>query len=198
MSIDVDEAKVNRNEFGLWAGWTLATAAALVLGFALPALVINNVELGIARIVLPLLAGFLVGLFQWLALRSYLTHSADWILHGGASWALAFALGLLLIETLSGSVFGTILGYLLFGVILAVVQWPVLRREIPQVLPWVLANVIGWGLGALLSQLALNLFVAGDVIQPFVTSLVHAVVTGLVAGALTGLALVYIVRRPEL
>ena len=156
MSIDVDEAKVNRNEFGLWAGWTLATMVALVLGFALPALVVNNMELGIARIVLPLLAGFLVGLFQWLALRRYLTHSVDWILHGGASCALAFALGLLLVETLSGSVLGTILGYLLFGVILALVQWPVLRREIPQVLPWVLANIIGWGLGALLSQLALR------------------------------------------
>jgi hypothetical protein len=32
-SIDIDEAKVARNEFGLWLGWTVATAIGMLIGY---------------------------------------------------------------------------------------------------------------------------------------------------------------------
>lgn len=156
MTVDIDEVKLNRNEFGLWAGWTLATTAGMLLGFLPILLFIDSLPLWLLRILIPLWSGFLVGLFQWLALRGYLTNSVDWVLNGGAGWALGFALGLVIIQALSGSFLGAVLGYILFGIIIGILQWPVLRREIPSAAIWVIASVVGWALGALLSQLGLE------------------------------------------
>lgn len=197
MSIDISEAKVARNEVGLWLGWTLATGLGMLLGLLPFVLFIDDLNMLLARILIPLVAGFLVGIFQWLVLRPYLTHSVDWILNGGAGWALAYALGLVIIQALADVPFGAWIGYLLFGLIIAVVQWPVLRREIPNVIPWVIANIIGWALGAYLSQAILNLVVNTDTISQAVSTGFLSGLTGLIAGAITGLALVWIVRKPE-
>lgn len=197
MAIDLDEAKIARNEPGLWLGWTLASAAGMLLGLLPFVLLIDLLDLWLVRILVPLWAGFMVGVFQWLALRRYMTHSADWILNGGAGWALGYALGLIIIQALAGSVLGALVGYILFGVIIALLQWPVLRREIPDVIPWVLASVLGWGLGAFISQAVLNAVTSGDTIPQVVSTAVISGVTGLVAGAITGLALVWIARHPE-
>jgi hypothetical protein len=198
MAIDIDEARVNRSEFSLWLAWTLATAAGMILGFVPWAFVIADLNLLLVRILLPLVAGVLVGLFQWFALRPYLTRSVDWVLNGGAGWALGFALGLLVIQTVGRNALGVLVGYALFGLIIAMLQWPVLRREIPHVAAWVIASILGWALGAYLSQASLNVLVAGGGEESQVlSSLVIAGVTGLVAGAITGLALVWIVRQPD-
>jgi hypothetical protein len=197
MTIDIDEAKVNRNEFGLWLGWTLATAIGMLLGLLISIPLVNLLDLQWSRVIVPLLTGFLIGLAQWTALRSYLIDAADWILAGGASWAVGYALGLFLINVLSDTALGGLVGYLLFGLIIAIVQWPILRREIPNVWAWILANLIGWTLGFYLSQLALGLFFADPVIAPVASTSVISAVSGLVAGGVTGLALVWIVRQPE-
>lgn len=122
MTIDIDERKVARNEAGLWLGWTLATLGGMVAGFLLPAIFFPEVDLGLARVIIPLLAGFFVGFFQWLVLRSYVSRASDWILSGGAGWAAGFALGLLAMEFLSGSFLTRLLSYLLFGIIIAIFQ----------------------------------------------------------------------------
>jgi hypothetical protein len=197
MGIDIDEAKVQRNEFGLWLGWTLATALGMLLGFLPSLLLVNILDLPWARIIVPLLAGFLIGLAQWAVLRNYLVESYDWVLAGGASWAVGYTLGLFLINSLSGTGLAGFLGFALFGFIVAIVQWPLLRREIPNVWSWILANVIGWALGFYAGQLSLNLFFTDPAINPVVSTSVVSVASGLVAGAITGLALVWIVRQPE-
>ncbi len=197
MTIDVDEAKVKRSGFSLWLAWTLATAAGMLLGLVPFALLSPDLNVLLVRLLLPLWTGFLIGLFQWLVLRPYLTHSVDWVLNGGAGWALGFALGLLLIQALGSSPLGALLGYLLFGLIIAVLQWPVLRREIPNALPWVLASMVGWALGAYLSQIVLGGLFTGEAPSQLVSTSVVAAVTGLVAGAITGLALIWIVRQPD-
>jgi hypothetical protein len=198
MAIDIDEAKVNRSEVTLWLAWTLATAAGMILGFVPFAFFVADLNLLLMRILLPLLAGVLVGLFQWLVLRPYLTHSVDWVLNGGAGWALGFALGLLVIQAMGRSPLGQLAAYVLFGLIVAGLQWPVLRREIPHVAPWVAASIVGWALGAYLSQASLGLLAAGGgEVNQVLSSLVIAGLTGLVAGAITGLALVWIVRQPD-
>lgn len=197
MTIDIDEAKVERNPAGLWLSWTLATAAGMLLGFVPASLVVENIDLGLARVLVPLLAGFLVGLLQWVVLRPYLVLASDWILAGAAGWAVGFALGLAVIQALSGSLIGAIAGYLLFGVLIGLIQWPVLRREIPNALSWVLASVLGWAAGLLAAQLALSLLFGDNPVHPVVTSAISAGVSGLVAGAITGLAFVQIVRQPE-
>src|SRR5215216_5910361 len=195
--IDIDEAKVQRNEFGLWLAWTLATALGMLFGFLPSLLLVNVLDLQWTRIIVPLLAGFLIGIMQWAVLRNYLTSSSDWILAAGASWAVGFALGLFLMNGLAGTRLGGWIAYILFGIIVAVVQWPLLRREIPHVWMWILANVVGWTAGFYLSQVALNLFFNAPSIPPITSTSFISVVSGLVAGAITGIALVLIVRQPE-
>jgi hypothetical protein len=197
MTIDISEAKVARNEFGLWLGWTLATAAGMLAGFLIAWLLVDETDLGLARVLVPLVAGFSVGFLQWLVLRNYLTYSVDWILTGGAGWAIGYAVGLILLQFLAGSLLSVLIGYLLFGLSIAIFQWPVLRREIPNAIPWVLANIIGWALGAYLSQFFLNLVYTGSAINPLLSTGVLSGLTGLIAGAITGLAFVWIVRQPE-
>lgn len=197
MTLDIDEAKVERNEFGLWLGWTLATAGGMLIGFLPALLLVNVLNLGLAQIVVPVLAGTLVGLAQWVALRRFLVAHSDWILATGASWALGYVLGLFLIQHMPATVLGGILGYLLFGAIVALVQWPLLRREIPHLLVWIIASAIGWTAGFWASQAVLTLFYNDSLIAPAVSTTVIAVTSGLVAGAITGLALVWIVRKPD-
>ena len=197
MTIDLDEAKIERNEFGLWLGWTLATAGGMLVGFLLTLPLVNILDLGFARIVVPLLAGVLIGFSQWIVLRYYLTTSSDWILAGGAAWAAGYALGLLLIQNLSNTIFGGFGAYLLFGAIVALIQWQMLRREIPSLLGWVLINMGGWAAGLWASQVVLSLIFHQPVIPPAVSTTVIAGTSGLVAGAITGIALVWIARKPE-
>ena len=77
MTIDIDEVKVERNEFGLWLGWILATAGGMLIGFLPTILLVNLLNLGLAQIIVPVFAGTLVGLAQWLALRRFLIASSD-------------------------------------------------------------------------------------------------------------------------
>jgi hypothetical protein len=198
MTIDIDEAKVERSEIGLWLGWTLATAGGMLLGFLPTVLLVDVLNLGLAQIIVPVLAGTIIGFSQWIVLRRYVTTSSNWILAGGTSWAAGYVLGLLLVQTLPSTMFVEVIGYLLFGVIVALVQWPVLRREIPNLFTWMLASSLGWAAGFWTSQAVLPLFFTGPAIEPAVSTTVIAVTSGLVAGAITGIALVWIVRRPEL
>ncbi len=198
MALDIDEAKVQRNEFGMWLGWTLATALGLLIGFLPSLLLVNMLSLQWSRVIIPLLAGFLIGLAQWIVLRNYVVNSHDWALAGGTSWAAGYALGLFLIDTLSRTPLGRLIGYILFGAIVATVQYPILRREIPHLWSWILANVIGWTLGFYLSELALNLFSNTSAILPLASTSITSAVAGLVAGAITGIALIWIVRQPDI
>jgi hypothetical protein len=196
MTIDIDEVKVERNELGLWLGWTLATAGGMFLGFLPTILLVNVLDLGLAQIAVPVLAGTVIGFAQWLVLRRFVTASTQWDWTDGISWAAGYILGLLLIQMLPSTVFVVFLGYFLFGVIVALVQWPVLRREIPQAFTWLIASAIAWAVGYWVSQAVLSLF-TDPLIDPVVGTAVIAITSGLVAGAITGLALIWIVRKPE-
>lgn len=196
MTIDIDEVKVERNELGLWLGWTLATAGGMLLGFLPTILLVDVLSLGLAQIAVPVVAGTVIGLAQWLVLRRYVTASTQWDWTDGLSWAAGYILGLLLIQLLPSTVFAVFIGYFLFGIVVALVQWPVLRREIPQVLTWLLASAVAWAIGYWVSQAVLSLF-TDPLIDPVVGTTVIAVTSGLVAGAITGVALIWIVRKPE-
>lgn len=138
-----------------------------------------------------------MGLSQWLLLRRWLTRSVDWISNGGAGWAVGYALGLVIIRALGGSLVGTAVGYLLFGAIVAALQWPVLRREIPNPVPWVIGSMAGWALGAWLAQAAVGLLFDGRPVRRVWSTAVIAAVTGLVAGGITGGVLLWIVPGPD-
>src|SRR5919108_90540 len=196
MTIDIDEVKVERNELGLWLGWTLATAGGMLLGFLPSILLVNVLNLGLAQIAVPVLAGTVIGFAQWFVLRRYLMAGSTWIWADGLSWAAGYVLGLFLIQVLPSTVFAAFIGYFLFGIIVALLQWPVLRREIPQVFTWMIASAVAWAVGYWASQAVLSLF-TDPLIEPAVGTTVIAVTSGLVAGAITGIALIWIVRKPE-
>lgn len=197
MTIDIDEVKVERNELGLWLGWVLATAGGMLVGFLPALLLVNFLDLAFAQIAVPVVAGTVIGFAQWIVLRRYVTATTDWDLWDGLTWAAGYVLGLLFIQMLPDSIFAAFIGYFLFGVVVAAVQWPVLRREIPQVLTWIVASALAWAVGYWVSLGILSLF-RDPVIAPAVGTAVNAVTTGLVAGAITGLALIWIVRKPEI
>lgn len=197
MAVDFDEAKVRRGGSALWLGWAFATMIGMALGYLPSALFVEQVDLGLARVVVPLLAGLLIGLMQWLVLRNYLTHCGDWVFNMVGSWMAAYTVGLFVVSFFARSVIAVALAYILFGVIVAVIQWPVLRREIPQLWMWILANVVGWTLGGLAAQGVMLLLFGDNPPSLLASTLVNAAVTGLVAGLITGLALVRIVREPD-
>lgn len=198
MAVDIDEAKVERNEFGLWLGWTLATALGMILGYLPSVFFVGELDYGIARVIVPLLAGLILGVAQWLVLRGYVTSSYDWIINHAGGWVVGYAIGLFVVSLLSTIPFGALIGFLLFGVIVAIFQWPVLRREIPHIWSWILANVIGWTLGAFISQLVVGAVSQNAVPTLVVNTLLTVGITGLIAGAVTALALIWIVRKPEI
>jgi len=197
VAIDIDEAKVKRNEGALWLAWTLATALGMLIGYLPLALLVNSLDLGLARVIVPIITGLVLGLAQWLVLRPYVTQSYDWILNHAAGWVVGFALGLLVVQWLSKTPLGMLLGFVSFGVIVALFQYPALRREIPHLTTWILANVIGWTLGAYLSQLAAAVLFQNAPPSTLISVLVSVGITGLVAGAITALALIWIVRQPD-
>lgn len=198
MAVDFDEAKVVRGGTGMWLGWALATMAGMALGYLPSALFVDQLDLGLARIIVPLLAGILIGLAQWLVLRNYIRDCGDWVWNMIGSWVAGYTLGMFVVGFLGSGWFGAILAFIIFGLIVALFQWPVLRREIPNLWMWILANVVGWGIGAVLSQLIIGLFAIGDAnLSLLATTLISSIVTGLVAGLITGAALVRIVREPD-
>jgi hypothetical protein len=197
MAIDISETKVRRNELGLWLAWTLATVLGMLIGYLPLALLVGSLDLGVARVVVPIITGILLGLAQWLALRPYVSKSHDWILNHAVGWVVGFTLGLFVVQLLSNTRLGMLVGFVCFGVIVALFQYPVLRREIPHLATWILANAIGWTLGAYLSQLAAGVLFQSTVPTTFISVLVTVGITGLVAGAVTALALIWIVRKPD-
>jgi hypothetical protein len=197
MTIDINETKVKRNEFGLWLAWTLATALGMLIGYLPLALMVGLLDLGVARVIVPIISGVLLGLAQWLVLRPYISKSYDWILNHAVGWVAGFTLGLFVVQLLSKTPIGMLVGFISFGVIVALFQYPALRREIPHLASWILANVTGWTLGSYLSMLAAGVFFHNAVPTTFTSVLVTVGITGLVAGAITGLALIWIVRQPD-
>src|SRR3990172_1844498 len=197
MTIDIDETKLKRNEFSLWLAWTLATALGMLIGYLPLAFLVGSLDLGVALVIVPIISGTLLGLAQWLVLRPYITKSYDWILNQAVGWVVGFTIGLFFVQLLSKTPLGMLVGFMSFGLIVALFQYPVLRREIPHLATWILANVIGWTLGAYLGQLATGVFFQNAVPTTFTSVLVTIGLTGLGGGAIRGLVLIWIVRQPD-
>ena len=103
------------------------------------------------------IAGLLTGLVQYLLLRRVLPGMGWWV----AATFLAWSVEVLLLfgsrevdsETLSVSIFT-----LLLGLSIGVGQWLVLRGHVPRAGWWIVANVAGWGLLALVMGDSFGLF----------------------------------------
>ena len=100
--------------------------------------------------------GLLTGFLQYLLLRRYLLRMGWWIATTALGWSLAFIGGSLLYRasytTLDVNSMGFVaLRIVLVGGAIGLAQWLVLRQCVQHAAWWILANVLGWGIAALVA-----------------------------------------------
>jgi hypothetical protein len=119
--------------------------------------------------------GILIGVLQSLVLRRHVTRAGWWVL---ASLGAAAVVGLVVFGLgVVNTDLGWIGGVSVFGTVVGLLQWAVLRRHVPRAGWWVLASTVGWAVGMPL----------GDIVGP----------PGLGAayGVITGTAMVWLLRQ---
>ena len=183
---------------GFWGGWTLASAA----GFALGGMLSLPIAYGIGEIVMEAVnetigfavAGALFGIFaggglgagQQLVLQLKTGWGGMWALASAAAamivWAIAFPLFITIGEPASSPA-GAVIA-IVFGLALGIGQWLVLRNHLPGAGRWILITTASL---ALAIGLALTLDGEGR-------ELLSLGIAGLLAGALTGLGMAWLLR----
>ncbi len=180
--------------WGLWLQWVVASTVGMLLGFIvgfpLSFLVMDIVGERLGQSFGGIVIGIGVGVLQWLVLRRRISGVGWWVLTsaaGGLIIPVAF-------EGLSESLsFGALMSFTgvvaMGGAVAGTLQWLVLRGQVSRAGWWVLASTVGWGLvGAVLGAFPWGV---GDT-----DALVALAVTGAVLGAVTGGALVWLLRQP--
>jgi len=131
----------------------------------------------LGRFLLPNLAfvtiGIGLGIFQWLILQHRIRNAWQWIIVTAIGWLF----GSIIIMTLLPDGMDFIAG-IIIGIGVGTAQWLVLRHEIHWAGWWIAINVVAWTTGmAFLSGILL---------------------TGVMAGVITGFALELLFRNPVL
>jgi hypothetical protein len=159
-------------EYGLILGWILVTFIGVVLSeefLAIPILdaIVLIFHLDWYRLspftivlVSEVTTGILVGTFQWLILRNYIKHNSWWLLVTPlgmilGSYISRFALRMaddnfyLLGNSWSVALW---LSIFLYGVVIGLGQWLVLRKSVSNSWTWLIANGISWSLAITISK----------------------------------------------
>ena len=198
-------ASPTRLSSGIGRQWMLANTVAYSAALPIFALIAegfggpeDTMRSNISHVIGLLVAGVIVGVAQWLILRSHFRRTGWVVLANSAGWLLGFLGGFLVV----GPPFDFTLGFLVSGLLSSVMLWPVLKRQGMSGGWWVAANAGGWivaGAVVLAVVFALADGLDGAVGSGLVGFL--AVVTmigavgGLVGGSITGIALQWIVRQ---
>ncbi|NJO20522.1 MAG: hypothetical protein HC838_11450 [Spirulinaceae cyanobacterium RM2_2_10] len=187
-----------RAGYGFWLLWVMAT----LLGFAVSLLLVEIGEQPQAGPLQGLLGGLCVGAAQALVLRDRLYGARRWLWACGLAWSLMGfasigAVGWYVPRSDGGALLTRCTFGLLFGasggVLLGVMQWVVLRRQVTLArlwlvlspLVWAISLALGWVAGGVLrSQTGLFL---GEALGLGLTWLLVAILTGwALAGMLDG------------
>ena len=96
--------------------------------------------------------GLLTGVLQYWLLRRYLLHMGWWVGATIGGWLLGASL-ILMPGWLNpaNAVLSLDLAFLIMGLFIGVGQWLLLRRRLPRAGWWIGANVVGWGVLALIT-----------------------------------------------
>lgn len=142
----------------LWLKWILVSTLGWVAGLAL-----------LADVVIAM--GAVMGVMQWIVLRSLVRRAGWWILATAVGWAVGHVVVSIVPPVEAVVVQGAVL-----GAVIGTMQWFVLRRWVYRAAWWIVMSTLGWAVGPVLGA-----------------SLVGAVV-----GAVTGFALELLLRHARL
>jgi hypothetical protein len=184
-----------------WLTWVVASAAAILLGFALlyagillaTIILPSTNEDGLMTVLMFPVLATTQGALQWLVLRARIPRTGWWILATGVGTVAAVALAVGLVQAVGRAagrdpywesqpdllaLFG------LIGLFLALAQLPVLWRRVRGLAIWPLVGIVGW--------LALGL-----VMGKSIDSMTDVLALGAVPPAFTGLGLIWLTRSPR-
>ncbi len=116
--------------------------------------------------------GIGIGVLQGFVLQSYLSKFWNWIIATSLGWALGSSV--ILVGGLSSM---DLIAALLIGITTGTAQWLVLRKELRWSGWWIMISIVAW--------------TSGMVLLPGI------ILTGVIAGAVTGIALVLLIRFPN-
>jgi hypothetical protein len=195
-------------ERGLWLQWVLATTAGfLVGGFAAGAAARAMIDARGGDVIgltpwegaaVGAVAGLAIGIGQWLVVRRRMAHAGWWVLVTIVGWVVCDA-----VLAASGRINPTlgIGGAALSAIVIAVLQWLVLRRGATQAGRWI---VVSAGALAVASFAGFAVILAAQFgswfhLQPtdFPSAIpwgLAGMVMGPIYGAMTGAVLVWLVR----
>jgi hypothetical protein len=202
--------------WGFWLQWLLASTVGWFVGFIISwllAAIILGEDNGIN--VLKLILGYfmggaalgsVVGLMQWLVLRRQVSRAGWWVLASAAGFAVVGGGGYgaadVVFDYLIGwggvssltNILGRTVVVALGGAVAGILQWLVLQSQVSRAGWWVLASTVGWGLCMAMAFSGLSLLESD--IETFIPTLLLLVGGGVVLGAVTGGALVWLLRQP--
>jgi hypothetical protein len=206
----------------IWWRWVLANVVGEVVGFGLATVVGLAAAQAVERlaglgqaaamaagvVLVGAVEGTAVGLAQWLVLRAALpaitrrawvrATVAGAVVAWGAGMAIGARAGDRLEALAGGSPVVPALGIgLVAGTLLSLFQWPVLRRAVRGAGWWVPAHAVAWAAGMVVAFAGVG---AIDPERPLLAAGIGAatgLAMGAVVAALTGLALVWLIRGPH-
>ncbi len=187
--------KVKRSQvgWGFWLQWVLASTVGLLLGFIvgfpLSFLAMDMLGERLGQSFGGIVFGIGVGVLQWLVLRRRISRAGWWVLTSAAG-GYGIVQAMFLFEGYAGSLsFGELLSITgvaaLGGAVTGTLQWLVLRGQVSRAGWWVLASTVGWGLMSMIAALGTSW-----------PGPMWLIVAGAVLGAVTGGALVWLLRQP--
>jgi hypothetical protein len=170
---------------GFWLWWLAATLAGTIIGMAIVFLglttLLNSSSQAVYGFVIGAVFGATVGTAQWLVLRRVFERVGWWVLLTFIGWVVFWELNImnLLVEAKGIAFIPDLLNLAVFGGILGVLQWLLLRQKIQSAGWWILASMVGAMLGSLVAD-AINTALQSDSpIDFFTSSLVWAIITGI-------------------
>lgn len=178
----------------LWLQWLLGNAVGLgvgslivYIGITFSALTTGGPAVCFTGVLAIAATGALVSSIQWYVMQRHGNWAGEW-----SKWTLLSAAGWSI-----GGISGLPLGFtsgrlsIIAGVFCGIAQWLILRRRVNRAGWWILASAVGWLAGTLIELLFLGnpdwFFPIGFVVNGFIV--------GGVSGSISGLCLVWLLRR---
>ena len=191
-----DEQRPARNgqsrpeDWRVWLGWVLASTIGWGVGGPAGVAAGGSGDIIVAGYAGVAAGGTLAGVLQWLVLRRHVA-GAGWWMAAGPVGALIGGVVIFAGAAVVGADAGWVFGAGLFGPLVGVLQWRVLRRRVTRAGWWVAASAAGWvaagpGVG-----------LVSAVMDAALTANAGWAALGIMYGAVTGCALVWLLRQPR-